>query len=221
MAQASRSSISTGPLSDDPVENISLWFQQNLKVVLIGGAVVLVAVAAVFGYRSMDESKRIDANNELYKATGPMLQGNLPDAQIALDRVAKRFAGTSSGTQASLLLAQVLYDQKKFAEGIKALEAASGAAGPDFGASVQALIAAGYESQGKFVEAASHFETASSLAKFPVDKGANRASQARSLTEAGKFAEARKIWEELAKDESLPFAQEAQVRIGELSAAGR
>ena len=62
---------------------------------------------------------------------------------------------------------------------------------------------------------------AASAARYPMDKGAHQAAQARNLTSAGKLAEARKLWEELAKNEELPFAQEAQVRLGELAGAGK
>ncbi len=221
MAQASRTSTSSAGLSDDPIENLSSWFQVNQKAITVGVAAVALAAAAITGYRYMDASNRAKANNELYKATGPMMQGKLPEAQAALAKVAKDFSGTASGSQASLLLAQVLYDQKKYQDGITALEKAKSASGSDFAASTEALIAVGYESLGKFDQAAEHYGLAASAARFPLDKGSNQANQARSLTAAGKTTEARKLWEELAKHEGLPFAQESQVRLGELAGAGK
>ena len=62
---------------------------------------------------------------------------------------------------------------------------------------------------------------AASSAKFPLDRATNQAQQARNLTLAGKPGEARKLWEELSKSEDLPFAQEAQIRLGELAGAGK
>lgn len=221
MAQASRTSSGSAGLSDDPIENISTWLQLNMRPIAIGAAVVLIGAGAVYGYRVMDENKREQANKELYEATGPMQAGKLPEAEAALEKVSKQFAGTSSGSQAALLLAQVMFDQKKYAEGITKLEAFKASAGADFSASVEALEAAGYEAQGKFDLAAEHYGKAAAAAKFPLDRASNQANQARSLTSAGKNAEAKKIWEELAKDESLPFAQEAQVRLGEIAGAGK
>lgn len=221
MAQAPRTSTSTFGLSDDPIENLSGWFQANQKPILIGIGVVALSTAAIFGYRWMDANKRVEANNELYAATAPMQSGKLPEAQAALEKVAQKYSGTASGSQAAMLLAQVLYEQQKYPEGIAALEKAKGSAGGDFGASFEALIATGYESQGKFDQAAEHFGKAASAARYPMDKGAHQAAQARNLTSAGKLAEARKLWEELAKNEELPFAQEAQVRLGELAGAGK
>ncbi len=219
MAQAPRSS--TVGLSDDPIENLTGWLQANQKPILAGIGVVAISVAAVFGYRWMDANKKIDANNELYAATAPMQEGKLPEAQAALQRVAQKFSGTASGAQAVLLLAQVLYEQQKYAEGIAALEKAKGAAGSEFSAPFEAMIATGYESQSKFEQAAEHYGKAAASARFPMDKGAHQAAQARNLMSAGKSAEAKALWAALASQEDLPFAQEAQVRIGELVGAGK
>ena len=180
-----------------------------------------LSALAVYGYRWMDASKRTKADAMLMRATVPMQTGKLPEAQTALAKVASDFGGTASGTQATMLLAQVLFDQKKYQEGIAALEKAKGAAGASFSASFESLMAAGYESMGNFERAAEHYANAAAASKYPLDKGANQAAQARTLTTAGKHSEARKIWEALAKDESLPFAQEAQVRLGELMGAGK
>lgn len=221
MAQATRSSTGPVGLSDDPIENVSAWFQVNQKPILAGIGIVAISAAAIFGYRWMDANKRTEANNELYRATAPLSEGRLPEAQTALEKVVKRFGGTASGTQAALLLAQVMFEQKKYAEGISALEQAKGSAGSAYATSIEALVAVGYESQGKYDLAAEHYGKAAAAAKFPVDRGANQAQQARTLTLAGKTAEARKLWEDLVKQEDLPFAQEAQVRLGELTGSGK
>src|SRR6187402_2390904 len=148
MAQVTRSSTSVG-LSDDPIENASAWLQVNQKPIMVGIGILAISAAAIFGYRWMDANKRTEANNELYRATAPLSEGKLPEAQTALERVVKRFGGTSSGNQASLLLAQVLYEQKKFAEGITSLEKAKGSAGSEFAPAIEAMMAVGFESQGK------------------------------------------------------------------------
>ncbi|MBL0172387.1 MAG: tetratricopeptide repeat protein [Gemmatimonadaceae bacterium] len=221
MSQASRSSASTAGLSDDPLENLAAWFQVNQKPILTVVGVVALSAAAIFGYRWMDASKRADASDALYKATAPLQEGKLPETAIELEKVVKRFGGTPSGSQAAMMLGQVYFDQQKYPEGIAALEKAKGSAGSAFEASIEALVAVGYEAQGKFEVAAEHYGKAATAAKFPLDKGANHANQARNLTLAGKTAESRKIWEELTKNEDLPFAQEAQVRLGELTGAGK
>ena len=135
-------------------------------------------------------------------------------------KVAKSYSGTASGQQAALLLAQALFDQKKYAEGVASLDKAMGGASADFSAAMESMIAVGYELQGKLADAATHYGKASAAAKFENDKNSYKASEARSLMAAGKNAEARKIWEDLAKSDS-PSAQEANVRLGELAGAGK
>jgi predicted negative regulator of RcsB-dependent stress response len=208
-------------LSDDPIENLTGWIQANQKPIVALIGIAAVSAAAIFGYRWLDSSKRVRASDALYRATEPLSQGKLPEAQAALERVVKSYGGTPSGAQAGMLLGQVYYDQQKYPEGIAVLEKLRGSVGRTFEASVEALIAVGYESQGKLDQAAEHYGLAANAAQFPLDKGANHANQARTLTIAGKTAEARKIWEDLTKNEDLPFAQEAQVRLGELAGLGK
>lgn len=212
---------SSAGLSDDPIENLTAWIQTNQKPIVAVISIAAVSAAAIFGYRWMDGNKRVDASAALYEASVPLRDGKLPEAQAALEKVVQRFGGTPSGANAVMLLSQVYYDQGKYPEGIAALEKQRGSAGRTFEASIEALIAVGYESQGKFETAAEHYAKAAEAAQFPLDKGANQANQARNLTSAGKLAEARKIWEELTKNEELPFAQEAQVRLGELAGSGK
>jgi hypothetical protein len=118
-----------------------------------------------------------------------------------------------------MLLAQANYNEGKWPEGIKVLEAAqkSGAVGP-FAASLEALIAIGFADQKKFVEAARHSQLAADKARFPADKDVFRADVARMLALAGKKEEARKIWAELAAKPDSPVWGEARVRLGELEA---
>ncbi len=221
MAQAPRTTVSTSDLSDDPIEKATAWVQVNQKSLLYGAVALVVAVSAILIYRSNDASTREKASRALSEAQAPMSEGKLPEAEAALQKVSTRYASTAAGQQATILLAHVLFEQQKFDEGIVALQKAQGASNADFAPSLESTIAAGYEAQGKFVEAAEHYGKAAGLAKLASDKGQMHSSQARSLMLAGKPEEAKKIWEELAKDESLPFAQEAQVRIGEIVGAAK
>jgi predicted negative regulator of RcsB-dependent stress response len=217
MAQATRS-VSSAHSSDDPIESVSTWFQSNGK--LIGSMVAGAAAVAVliFGYRSYTGSTREKASQALYKAQGPFAEGKLDEARTELDKVATRYASTPSGQQASVLLAQVLYEQKKYDEGIKALEKALGSSSADFRATIEAMIAAGYEMKASWADAAAHYGKASAAAQFPADKHQYEAAQARSLTSGGKVAEARTLWESLAALDGDPVQQEANVRLGELAA---
>jgi predicted negative regulator of RcsB-dependent stress response len=220
MAQSSRSTTSSANLSDDPMEKVGDWFQSNSRPIgMIAGGVALAA-AAIFGYRAISASQAAKASTALYAAQAPMADGKLDEAATALGKVSANYGSTAAGQQAALLLAQVQFDQKKYVEGIAGLEKAAGGATADFKSSMEALIATGFELQGKMADAADHYGKAASAAKFANDKFSYQASQARSLMSAGKNAEAKKLWEELAKSENQS-AQEANVRLGELAGAGK
>lgn len=222
MAQSTRntgsSAGSSASLSDDPIESATTWLQLNSKPILmvVGGAAI--AAAAVLIYRSNAASTREKASTALYEAQTPFVQGKLPEAQKELEKVATRYSSTASGQQAAILLGQVLYDQNKVDDGIKALEKALGSASPDFKSSIEAMIAAGYEQKKDLVKAAEHYAKAAAAAPYKAEKYNHQASQARSLMAAGKTEESRKIWEELAKLDGEPIQQEANVRLGELAA---
>ncbi|AMW04903.1 tetratricopeptide repeat protein [Gemmatimonas phototrophica] len=222
MAQATRnagtSAGSSASLSDDPIESVSTWFQLNSKPILMAVGGVAVAAAAVLVYRSSTASTREKASVALYAAQTPYVQGKLPEAQKELEKVATRYGSTASGQQAAVLLAQVFFEQGKPDDGIKALEKALGSASADFKGSLESLIAAGYEQKKDLGKAAEHYAKAAAASTFKSDKYGYQASQARSLMSAGKDADARKIWEELAKLDGEPIQQEANVRLGELAA---
>ena len=218
MAQSSRTASSSSSLSDDPMEKLGDWFQSNSRPIGMAVGGVAIAALVIFGYRSYTSGQNEKASTALYAAQAPMAQGKLDDAIKALERVVKGYSGTAAGQQASLLLAQTLFEQKKYAEGVASLEKSAGGASADFKASMESMIAVGYELQGKFADAALHYSKASSTAKFDNDKLSYKASEARSLMSAGKNTEATKLWVELSKSDS-PSAQEANVRLGELAGA--
>lgn len=219
MAQAPRSAASHAATSHDPIESVSNWLQLNSKPILYAVGGVAVAAAAVFLYRSTTASTREKASAALYQAQAPFAEGKFDEAKGALEKVASRYGSTASGQQAAILLAQVFYEQKQYDGGIKALEGALGSASSDFKASMESMIAAGYEMKGSWNDAATHYGKAQAAATFPADKHTYQAAQARSLMAAGKSDEAKKIWEELAQLDGQSVQQEANVRLGELAAA--
>jgi predicted negative regulator of RcsB-dependent stress response len=219
MAQATRTNAGTTGMSDDPVENVSEWFQLNSKPILIGLAVAVVLGAGIIGYRYMSAAKVTEASAALYSAQGPMLEGKLPEAQTALTRVSTRYSGTAAGEQATLLLAQVLYDLKQYQNGVTTLEKAVGGVSRENRASFRTMIATGYEAMGKLEEAAKSYGQAAEDAPFKAEKGQYRASQARSLMLAGKLDDAKKIWQELSVEDNTAYGQEARIRLGEIAGA--
>lgn len=219
MAQATRSKSTPAPISDEPLENAAIWMQANSKSLILGVVGAAVLAAGIFGYRYLNEQKLAEASAALYQAQGPLMEGQLPQAQAALQRVSTKYGGTSAGQQATMLLSQVLYDQNQYQGGISVLEKAVGGASSGNKAAMYSLIAAGYEGLGNLEKAAETYGQAAGAATTTPEKQQNLASQARSLMLAGKMDEAKKLFTQLSEDINSPYAQEARVRLGEIAGA--
>jgi len=199
-------------------QSLSDWFMLHQREVT-WGAVILAAIVGGFWFYERSQSiKAQRAETAYFQARQSAAAGNLPKAVSDLDKVVNRYEGTRAGAQAALSLALAYYDQNKFKEGIAALKKVESKTPEDFRASVHVLEAAGYEQLKDFGSAAEQYKLAAQVTRFPADKAQYQASAARSYTEAGKVAEAKAIWTELAKDETGPMAAEARVRLGELEA---
>ena len=196
------------------------WIQANTRSVTIGAAIVLLGGAGYWFYVKSAEIKRANAERGLTQAKQSLAAGNQALASTDLQRVATRYKGTPAGVSAAMLLAQLNYDQDKYAEGIDVLKPyqSSSAAGASL-AAIWALTGDGELSQGKASEAAESYRKAAEASAYDGEKAMNSARAARALTLAGKTAEAKAIWERLAADPSATLVKnEAEIRLGELSA---
>src|SRR5258708_2869105 len=111
-------------IESEPTETQSFadWFQANSKAVSIGVGVIALGALGYWFYLRSAEIKRHNADRGLTQAKQSLSAGNQALAESDLKKVADRYKGTPAGAQAAMLLAQVLYDQGKPADGIKALE---------------------------------------------------------------------------------------------------
>ena len=199
-------------------ESLTEWLMLHKRGV--SWAVIALAIA-VLGYWYYERSETLKAQrgeSAYFQARQSAAAGNLPLAISDLQKVAARYDGTGAGAQASMTLAQALYQQKRFKEGIAALKKSEAKAPSDFRSSIHVLEADGYEDLKDFVAAAEQYKVAAKETRFPADKAQYQAAAARDYMVAGKTEEAKAIWTELAKDETGPMAAEAKVRLGELRA---
>ncbi len=197
--------------------DLGAFLEQNRRNVTIGAAVVVVAGAGAWFWRSSSELKDTRAAQALAQAERSFLSGNLSLAETELQRVVQRYASTPSGVRAKMMLAQAMYGQGRHEQGVALLTevVGTGAAAP-YRAAIHALIAAGYEDLGRFDQAAAAYAAASSAAVSRMERDAYKADQARVFMGTGKSAEALAIWKELSSDESSPMSSEARLRVGEL-----
>ena len=192
------------------------WLQANNRVLTIGAAVVVIALLGGWFYMRSGELKRLNAERMLNQAKQSIAAGNAPLAQADLQRVATRYKGTPSGVQAAMILAQLQYEQGKFAEGIQALTPFRTGA-DDLQGAVLSLIADGQMATGQAAEAAQTYQDAAAATTLIGEKTVYRSKAARALMAAGKTAEARTLWQQLADDPEAELVHaEARIRLGEL-----
>jgi predicted negative regulator of RcsB-dependent stress response len=199
-------------------ESIGDWAVLHRRQLTWAGIALAVLLGGFWFYQRSQSIKSRRAESAFFQARQAGAAGNPQLAISDLRKVVVRYEGTRSGTQAALLLAQMLFDQKQFKEGIEILKKAETKAPDEFQASIHVLEAAGYEELRDFTAAAQQYRLAADATEFPADKAKYQAAAARNLMAAGKVDDAKAIWTELAKDETRPEAAEARVRLGELIA---
>jgi predicted negative regulator of RcsB-dependent stress response len=199
-------------------ESLTDWFTVHSRQITWSVIALAVIVGGIWFYERSQAIKSQRAETAYFQARQAVEAGNLPLGISDLQKVVNRYEGTTAGTQAALTLAQAYYDQNKFKEGIAALKKAESKAPKEFGASIHVLEAAGYEGLKDLASAAEQFKLAANTTRFPNDKSEYLASAARDYQAAGKAAEAKAIWTELAKDQNPAVSGEARVRLGELTA---
>jgi predicted negative regulator of RcsB-dependent stress response len=199
-------------------ESVTDWLLLHKREVTWAVLALAVIVAGFWFYERSQAIRSQRAETAYLQARQSATAGNLPLAVSDLKKVVARYEGTRAGTQAAISLAQTLYEQKQFKEGLEVLKKVEAKAPGDFRPSIHVLEAAGYEELKDFVAAAEQYNLAAKATPFPVDRAKYQASAARDYMAAGKTEEAKAIWTELAKDESRPEAAEARVRLGELTA---
>jgi len=199
-------------------ESLTDWLMLHKREVTWAVVALAIIVGGVWFYERSQSIKAQRAEAAYFQARQSAAAGNLPLAVSDLQKVANRYEGTSAGTQAALTLAQMLYDQKKFKDGLAVLKKAEAKASGDFRPSIHVLEAAGYEEQKDLTTAAEQYKLAAEATRFPADKAEYQASAARDYMTASKADQARAIWTALAKDDTGPVSAEARVRLGELDA---
>ena len=214
----------TGAAARPPVDfeeraySIMDWAQKNLRLVLIGLAVIVAIAVGIWLYLATQANREQRASSELARASAAVAAGNYALAETDLSRVVQQYASTDAGKQAVLLLSEALYGQGKYQQGIDQLQQYAGSAPEYLRGAFQAQLAAGYEGLGNFAEAAATYERAAAAARFEAERAQLRADAARPYALAGNNAKAIEIWQAEAENESSPVVGEARVRLGELTA---
>jgi predicted negative regulator of RcsB-dependent stress response len=206
-----------GGLSLEP-ESLAETFILYQRPLMIGA--ILLAAGGIGGWlwiRS-GQIREERAGASLQAAETAFISGNKALAQTEFERLIGRFPGTNAGTQAAMLLAQLMYEQGKFAEGVTQLESALRRSSDVMEPGVLALIGAGQEGAGKPLDAASAYARAAEATRFEAERDQLKMDQARTLAAGGDKAGATAIYAEISGREDSPYGGEARLRLGELSA---
>lgn len=215
----------THPLTDKTtrdqpkVESFMDWFNVNSRWVGIGAVVVLAAIAGTWYAMRAKAIKFENADRQLLVAKQSVASGNVPLAESDLQKVADRYAGTTAGAEAGLMLGQLRLEKGDYqgaADYLKGLAAKLD--GPN-AAAAKALLGDAYSQLNKPAEAAAEYEAAASTTNMPSEKAFYLARAGNAYMTANKNAEARKIWEALSKQQdNASVAAEARVRLGAMTA---
>lgn len=189
------------------------------REITIGGIVIVALAGGLLLWRMSVNQKNARAQTALTQATNALFSGNRPLAMNELQQVADRYRDTAPGIEGAMSLAQLDFEDARWADGIKVLDAAkqSSAAG-QFRDALDGLMGGAYADLKKYDEAVKSYQAASDEAPYPSLKDTYLADAARVLMVAGKKDEARKIWEAIAAKPDSPVVAEAKVRLGELDA---
>jgi predicted negative regulator of RcsB-dependent stress response len=200
------------------LDSVKDWATRNSRSLMIGGGVVVVLGAGYLFASKQAELKNARAEAAYATAQGTFYSGNATQAKTDLEKAVDRYKGTNGGTQGAMLLAQILYGEGKFDDGIKVLTGIQGSAPSQFASAIEELIGSGYADSKRPAEAADHYLKAAERSPFPAEKDSYTADAARVLMMAGKAAEAKTLWQKLAANTESNMATEAKVRLGELEA---
>jgi predicted negative regulator of RcsB-dependent stress response len=210
----------TANTPSDRGEALFDWFRIRTRYLTIGAAVVAAAGIGYWFYTRSAQIRSGRAEQSLLQAKQAVFQGNQALAQNDLQNILRRYGSTRAGVEAGLLLAEIHYGRAEFQKGIDVLRGLldNSAAEPSL-SKIHALIGDGEMQLGKSDDAVRSYQRAADQARFDGGRAFYTARKARALMAAGKAADARKVWEELA---SAPWAEsvapEARVRLGELEA---
>jgi len=202
-------------LNDD--ESVIEKLQNNQRPITIGLIVVALLVGGGWMMRRSAQIREARALTAYAAGETAYSGGNAQLAQSEFQKVVARYAGTTAGTQAALLSAQLYFEAGQLDSGMARLDAALSKAPKHLKAGVLAHQGAGHALAGRPAEAATAYEQASAASRFAQEKDQYLMDAARQHVQAGNIAAARTIYTDLAGREDSAHGAEAKLRLGELT----
>lgn len=195
---------------------------ERLKMLGIGAVAIAVVGGGFWFAKVTGERKESFAAAALEQARNTAEQGDMGKAVQEFERVTSQYAGTGASHEATLGIAQARLVAGQTELAISTLKAyLTGNPPATYASPANGLLGTGLENTGKYAEAEAAYRKAAELATLDFLKATLLLDAARAARLAGRTAEARGIYEEIvAKYSETAARTEAEVRLGELTAAG-
>ncbi len=219
MATTSKSATPDSAATDPLADESPFLTPRRIRLLGIGGAVLLVAALIVWFMVTAGRRKETYAAGELERARDAAAQGNLGVAVQGYTRISTAYAGTSAAYEAQLGIAQARLVNGQNELAISSLNDFIHSNPPaTYSAPAYGLLGTAYENTGKFSEAVTAYRKASDLATVDYLKASSLLDAGRAASLAHKTDDAKAIYQEIITKYSKTGAlSEAQVRLAELT----
>ena len=104
------------PMAADDERDVTDWAREHGRNIALGLVAIAAAAGIYIAYSKAKESKAAKAESAYASAQRSALTGNPALAQSDLKKVVSRYEGTPAAVHAQLMLAQLLFDEGKYAE---------------------------------------------------------------------------------------------------------
>lgn len=199
-----------------------VWERHGRAILIGAGALVLVAVLAVFVTRTRAQSEE-KAQAELFRGVLSMAQGDYVTAVPMLKELVDNSAGTKAARDAARYLGDASLAQGKPAEAVTWYQKYIDRSGGDKAAALAGVwgLAAAHENNKAFAEAAAAYGEAAKRSETDNERGRAMLAQARCYIRGGQTAKAMDVYRAVI---ALPLAEQpiqdvANARLGEYQGA--
>ncbi len=183
--------------------------RRHLTLILIGLATILLA-AAIYGYLQKRQAMRQEKAAELFQAAASQQQAQIDTLQRELQTIIQDYPETGGALQARLLLANLLFKERRYQEAIAAYEALTALA-PELTTLLAENLSYCYEAQKDYQKAATILESLVAKANQPYRQELRR-RQALLWEKAGDPQKALAVYQSMLQDNPpaglIPYLQE-------------
>jgi TolA-binding protein len=204
----------------EPVTAAS-WLRDPRRQAAAGAIAAAVIALGVWFVVTSGRRKEEFASRVLSQALATADRGNLPQASSELQRVIQTYTGTDAASEAVLALNQIrMASGQSELAAVNLREFVAKQPAPRFAAQAFGLLGAADENAKKYEDAARAYEQAAGAAELAYVKAGYLLNAGRAYRLAGKLQEAVRVYRTVIdKYPGSPSVAEAQVRLGELTAA--